>query len=105
MDPLRLRRSCSDVAAYLSGGEVSDEIAELLRRWDEPGRPALLIVLDWDRPFAELYPEDELLDAFPDAPLVHAGSTDEDGEPRLLVYVIDHEGEAAYAIPDPRGWD
>jgi hypothetical protein len=102
---LQLRRSCSDAAACLAGGEVADDIARLLRRWDEPGEPALLIVLDWDTPFAQVYPEAELRGEFPDAPLVHVGSNDDDGGARVLVYVIDEEGEAAYAIPDPRAWD
>jgi hypothetical protein len=105
MDPLRLRRTCSDVAAYLAGGELAEDIAALLRRWREPGRPALLVVLDWDRPFAEIYPEDELLETFAKASLVHAGSNDEDGAARVLVYVIDKDGETVYAIPDPRVWD
>ena len=105
MHPLQLRRDRSDVAAYLASGDLADEIAALLRRWTEPGRPALLIVLDWDRPFADVYPERELLETFGDAPLVQAGSTDEDGLARLLIFVIDEEGETAYAIPDPRAWD
>ena len=93
------------MAAYLAGGDLAEDIATLLRRWTEPGRPALLVVLDWDRPFADVYPEDELLETFADAPLVHAGSNDEDGEARVLVYVIDEQGETVYAIPDPRVWD
>jgi hypothetical protein len=105
VDPMRLRRCCSDVAAYLAGGESAGEIAGLLRRWTEPGPPALLVVLDWDRPFAAVYPADELRVAFPDAPLAHVGSNDDDGGARVLVYVIDEEGETAYAIPDPRAWD
>lgn len=105
MNYLPLHNSCSDAAAYLAGGHSADEIATLLRRWHEPGRPALLIVLDWDPPFAEVYHEDELLESFPEAPLVHAGSNDDDGAARILVYVIDHHGETAYAIPDPRAWD
>lgn len=105
MNLLQLRRSCSDAAACLARGEVNDGIAALLRRWAEPGAPALLIVLDWDTPFAEVYPEDELAESFPDAPLVHVGSNDDDGGARVLVYVIDGEGETAYAIPDPLAWD
>ncbi len=105
MNRLQLRRSCSPAAAYLASGEAADDIAGLLRRWAEPGRPALLVVLDWDPPFAQVYPEDELLESFPDAPLVHAGSNDDDGGARVLVYVIDEHGETAYAIPDPSAWD
>jgi hypothetical protein len=105
VNPLQLRRSCSHAAACLAAGEVTDGIARLLRRWDEPAPPALLIVLDWDRPFAEVYPEGERLDAFPDAPLVHVGCNDDDGAARVMVYLIDQEGETAYAIPDPRAWD
>ena len=105
MNLAQLRRSCSQAAAYLAGGEAVDDIAGLLRRWAEPGRPALLVVLDWDTPFAQVYPEDELLESFPDAPRVHAGSNDDDGGARVLVYVIDDQGETAYVIPDPRAWD
>jgi hypothetical protein len=101
---VRLRRSCSQAAAYLASGEVSGEIAALFRRWDEPGRPALLVVLDWAPPFAEVYPEDELHENFPDAALVHAGSNNDDGAPTVRVYVIDEKGETAYVVPDPRGW-
>jgi hypothetical protein len=102
---LQLHRSCSETAAYLASGEAAADIAGLLRRWAEPGRPALLVVLDWDPPFAQVYPEDELLESFPDAPLVHAGSNDDDGRARVLVYVIDEQGETAYAISDPSAWD
>ena len=105
MDPLRFRLACSDVAAYLASGHSAEEIASLLRRWEGPDRPALLLVHDWDPPFAEVYPEGELRAAFPDAPLVYAGSNDDDGGARLLVYVIDERGEAVYAIPDPTAWD
>jgi hypothetical protein len=104
LDPLRFHPVASDAAAYLASGDSGEEIAELVRRWTEPERPALLVVLDWEPPFADMYPEVELQKEFPDAPLVHAGSNDEDGDPRLLVYVIDEQGETVYAIPDPRAW-
>ena len=59
------------------------------------------MVLDWDTPFAEVYARDELLEAFPDAPLIHAGPPDEFGPGTLLVVVIDERGESAYSVPDP----
>jgi hypothetical protein len=102
---LQLRRSCSQAAAFLARGESAEDIARLLRRWDQPGEPALLIVLDWDTHFADVYPAAELREEFPDAPLVPVGSNDDDGGDRVLVYVIDEDGETAYAIPDPRAWD
>lgn len=105
MDRLKRALTDPDVVAQLTRGDVVEDIAELLRRWDEPGRPALLLVRDWDPPFARLYPEDELLETFPEVPLVHIGLNDEDGAPRLLVYVIDERGERAYAIPDPKARD
>jgi hypothetical protein len=90
------------VAAYLTSDDFAADLAELLGRWAEPGRPALLAARDWDPPSAWLYPEDELLEAFADAPRVAAGPTADLGPGTLLVVIIDLEGETAYVIPDPR---
>jgi hypothetical protein len=61
------------------------------------------MVRDWDpRPFTKVYPKDELLDAFPDVPMVPAGPIGNLGPGTLMVVVIDVEGETAYALPDPR---
>ena len=90
------------MAAYLASGDLASEIAALLRRWTEPRRPALLVVLDWEAPFADVYAEDELLVVFPDAPLFPAGSIEAIGPGMILIVVIDEEGETAYAIADPR---
>jgi hypothetical protein len=89
-------------AAYLASGDLTAEIAALLRRWTDRQRPDVLVVLHWETPFAEVYGEDELLDVFPDAPLIRAEPTGGIGPGRLLVIVIDEEGETAYAIADPR---
>ncbi len=102
MDLRQLRRDRAGVAAALASGALAADIAALLRRWTEPRRPAVLVVLDWDPPYADVYPEDELLEAFPDAPLVQAGPAAEIGPGILLLIVIDAEGETAYAIADPR---
>ena len=101
MDLLRIRRDRAAVAAHLAGGEIAAGLAALLRRWDDPRRPAILLVRDWDIPFAEVYAQDELLATFPDAPVFHAGPLEDLGPGTLLVVVIDEDGEAAYAIPDP----
>src|SRR4051794_8166227 len=61
LNTLRMRRDRPGVAAYLADGDLTSEMAALLRRWAEPGRPALLIILDWETPFADVYDEDELL--------------------------------------------
>jgi hypothetical protein len=90
------------VAAYLASGELAAEIAALLGRWTGRQRPAILVVLDWETPFADVYAEDELLEVFPDASFIHAGPISSIGPGTLLIFVIDEEGEAAYAIPDPR---
>ncbi len=98
----QIRRDRPGVAAYLSGGDLSTEIASLLSRWTEPRRPALLVVLDWDPPFADVYAEEELLEVFPDSPLIHTESIGEVVLGIVLIFVIDEEGETAYAITDPR---
>jgi hypothetical protein len=105
MDPIQLRRDRADVAEYLAGDDLRPEIAALLERWTEPGRPAVLVALDWDPPFAEVYPEPELIEAFPDVPVVSAEQMGEIGPGALLVLIIDERGETAYAIPDPRASD
>jgi hypothetical protein len=102
MVPLRFRRDRPGVAAYLASGDLAADVAALLRRWTDPRRPAVLVVLDWDPPWADVYPEDELLEAFPDAPMVQAVPAGEIGPGTLLVLVIDAEGETAYTIADPR---
>jgi hypothetical protein len=102
VDALQLRGDRAGVAAYLASADLAADLAALLRRWTEPGRPALLVVLDWDTPFAEVYPERELIETFPDVPVVPAGLIAEVGPGRLLVVVVDEAGEAAYVIPDPR---
>jgi hypothetical protein len=98
----QLRQVRDDVAAYLSGGELASELAALLRRWSRPSRPAILVAVDWDPPFAEVYAEAELLATFPTAPLIHARAVEDVGPGTVLVYVIDQRGETSYAIPDPR---
>jgi hypothetical protein len=90
------------LAAYLAGGELKADLCALLGRWTGRRRPALLLVLDWDTPFAEVYAEDELLEVFADAPLVHSGPIPSLGPGTLLIFVIDEQGETAHAIPDPR---
>ncbi len=102
MDWLRLRGDRGGVAAYLASDDFAAHLAELLGRWTEPGRPAVLAVREWDAPFVWLYPEDELLETVPDAPTIPAGPIGALGPGTLLVVVIDEEGEAAYVIPDPR---
>jgi hypothetical protein len=99
---LRIRRDRPGVAAYLASGDLSAEIAALLRRWTGRERPAVLVVVDWELPFADVYGEDELRQAFPDAPLICAEPLGGIGPGRLLVFVIDGEGETAYAIAEPR---
>jgi hypothetical protein len=102
VDALPPRGDRAGLAGYLAGDGLRPEIAALLGRWAEPGRPALLVALDWDPPFAAVYPEHELLETFPDAPVVFAGPIADVGPGRLLVLVIDEAGETAYLIPDPR---
>ncbi len=102
MNTPEIRRDRPGVAAYLAGGDLTAEIASLLRRWTEPRRPALLVVLDWDPPFADVYAEDELLEVFPDSPLIHTESIGEIVLGIVLVFVIDEEGGTAYSIADPR---
>jgi hypothetical protein len=102
VDLPQVRRNRAGVAAYFASGDLTADLAALLRRWTGRRRPAVLVVLDWDIPFAEVYPEDELLREFPDAPRIDVGPIDEDGPGRLLIFVIDEEGEMAYAIADPR---
>lgn len=102
MDCLTIGRDRPGVAAYLASGDLTPDLVALLERWTEPRRPAILLVREWDVPFADVYAEDELLEVFPDAPLVRTGLTDEIGPGTLLVFVIDEEGETAYAIADPR---
>ncbi len=102
VDSRHLRQIRDDVAAYLSGGDLTAELGALLRRWTGPSRPAILVVLDWDPPFADVYAEAELLETFPTAPIIHSTAVDEIGSEIMLVYVIDQLGETVYAIPDPR---
>jgi hypothetical protein len=102
VDRLQVCRNRAGVAAYLASGDLTADLAVLLRRWTGPRRPAVLVVLDWEVPFADVYPEDELLREFPDAPRIDVGPIDEDGPGRLLIYVIDAEGDMVYAIADPR---
>jgi hypothetical protein len=102
VDPIQLRRDRAAVAAYLAGADLAADLVALLGRWIEPGRPAVLVALDWDPPFARVYPEHELLETFPDAPVVPAGPVGALGPGTLLVLVIDVQGETAYVIPDPR---
>jgi hypothetical protein len=105
VDWLQLYGERADVAAYLTSDDFAADVADLLGRWDEPGRPALLAVRDWEpTESAWLYPEEELLGAFPDAPRVPAGPINDLGPGTLLVVVIDEEGETAYIIPDPRAF-
>jgi hypothetical protein len=61
-----------------------------------------LVVLDWETPFADGCTEDELLEVFPEGPLICAEPLGGIGPGRLLVFVIDGEGETAYAIAEPR---
>jgi hypothetical protein len=102
MRPIGIRH---EVAAYLASGDIQADLAALLRRWTERRRPAVLVVLDWEPPFADVYPEGELLETFPTAPLIHVAPVEEIGPGALLIFVIDEEGETAYAIPDPRVCD
>jgi hypothetical protein len=90
------------VAEYLASDDLQPEIAAMLGRWIEPGRPAVLVALDWEPPFAQVYPEDELLETFPDVPVVPLGPIEDLGPRTLLVVVIDEESETAYLIPNPR---
>jgi hypothetical protein len=105
VDSIQLRRDRAGVAEYLAGDGIKEEIVALLGRWTEPGRPAVLVALDWDPPYAEVYPEPDLIEAFPDVPVVSAEEMGEIGPGTLLVLVIDERGETAYAIPDPRASD
>jgi hypothetical protein len=102
VDRLQVCRNRAGVAAYLASGDLTADLAVLIRRWTGPRRPAVLVVLDWEVPFADVYPEDELLGEFPDAPRIDVGPIDDDGPGRLLIYVIDEEGDTVYAIADPR---
>jgi hypothetical protein len=102
VDLAKLLHERASVAAYLSGADLAADLAALLGRWTEPGRPGVLLVRDGDPPFAKVYPEDELIDAFPDAQVIPAGPIGDLGPGTLLVVVIDVEGETAYVIPDPR---
>lgn len=102
MDLLPFRCDRAGVVAYLASGDLTAEIIALLGRWTGPDPPAILVVLDWEPPFADVYGADELLEAFPDAPLVCARPLDEIGAGILLIVVIDGDGETAYAIADPR---
>jgi hypothetical protein len=99
---LQVYRNRAGVAAYLASGDLTADLAALLRCWTGPRRPAVLVVLEWEVPFADVYPEDELLREFPDAPRIDVGPIDEDGSGRFLIYVIDEEGDMVYAIADPR---
>jgi hypothetical protein len=99
---LQVCRNRAGVAAYLASGDLTADLAALLGRWTGRRRPAVLVVLDWDIPFADVYPEAELLREFPDAPRIDVGPIDEDGPGRFLIYVIDEEGDMVYAIADPR---
>jgi hypothetical protein len=99
---LQVLRDRLGVAAYLASGDLTEDVAALLRRWAGPRHPAVLVALDWEIPFADVYAEDELLDAFPDTPLIPAEPIDEMAQRRLLIFVIDEEGDTAYAIADPR---
>jgi hypothetical protein len=102
MEPRRLRRDRAGVAAYLAGSDLTADLVALLGRWAEPRRPAVLVILDWDPPLADIYPEDELLETFTEAPLVRSGPSAELGPGTLLIIVIDAEGETGYVIADPR---
>jgi hypothetical protein len=88
---------------YLANRATKVRIAELLRRWNEPQRPAVLLVLDDEDRFADVLGEDDLLGEFPNAPVIHAEPIGRIAPGILLVFVVDKQGATIHAIADPRG--
>jgi hypothetical protein len=98
----RIRFDIPSVGAYLAGRATRAKLAEILRRWADPRRPAVLFVVDGEDLFADVFVEDDLLGDFPDAPVVHAEPIGRLAPGLLLIFVVDDRGATIHAVSDPR---
>ena len=102
MDARKIRFDCPSLGAYLASRATKAKLAEILRRWAGPQRPAVLFVVaggDW---YAGVLAEEDLLDDFPDVPVVLVEPTGWIAPGLLLIFVVEDQGGTIYAIADPR---
>lgn len=88
--------------AQLFGRATRASIESILRQWTAPRRPAILVVLQGEAPFVQVFDELKLINDFPSAPIVHVEPIDRLVPGIILVFVVNTYGTTAYAIADPR---
>jgi hypothetical protein len=91
-----------NVREVLASPTARLNIARILGQWEGSQQPALLFVLIGEKPFADVYAEEELLSIFPDATIVESDTGGRDIEVPLRVFVADKQGTTVYRIADPR---
>jgi hypothetical protein len=103
LDSRQVRFDAFGAGTLLATRSIKTRIAQILRRWTERRRPAILFVLDGPVPHAAVYGEDELLTTLERTPIIDVEPLGGSAPGRLLVFVADGCETVGYRIADPRG--
>jgi hypothetical protein len=103
LDSRQVRFDAFGAGALFATTPIQTRIAQILRRWTQRRRPAILFVLDGPAPHAAVYGEDELLNTLEPTPIIDVEPLGGSAPARLLVFVADGRETVGYRIADPRG--